>query len=68
MISQNPQVMRSSDDHMLADSQMKKLALKDYRHIFESLGSIVDVAGGGSRGTGTMARITCEAFPKVHSI
>ena len=37
------------------------LVVKDYKPIFEGLGSLVDVGGG----TGTMGMIISEAFPHM---
>ena len=43
---------------------MVNLALKNCSEVFEGIDSIVDVGGG----TGTTARIICEAFPKVKCV
>ncbi|KAG5001188.1 hypothetical protein JHK87_022260 [Glycine soja] len=49
---------------MASDSQMSNLALRDCKLVFEGLESIVDVGGG----TGTTAKIICEAFPNLKCI
>ncbi|XP_050275344.1 isoflavone 4'-O-methyltransferase-like isoform X7 [Quercus robur] len=46
---------------MAIDSRLMNLVVKDYKPIFEGLGSLVDVGGG----TGTVARIISEAFPHM---
>jgi 2,7,4'-trihydroxyisoflavanone 4'-O-methyltransferase/isoflavone 4'-O-methyltransferase len=46
---------------MEADSQMFKLALKDCKHVFEGLETLVDVGGG----TGVVAKLIHEAFPDI---
>ncbi|KAK4594180.1 hypothetical protein RGQ29_018027 [Quercus rubra] len=46
------------------DSRLMNLVVKDYKPIFEGLGSLVDVGGG----TGTIARIISEAFPHMKCI
>ncbi|PNX98923.1 isoflavone 7-O-methyltransferase-like protein [Trifolium pratense] len=48
-------------DAMTADSRMFKLALKENKHVFEGLESLVDVAGG----TGTVTKLIHEAFPNI---
>ncbi|XP_054817695.1 isoflavone-7-O-methyltransferase 6-like [Prosopis cineraria] len=45
-----------------SDSRFLKVTLiRDLDSVFDGLGSIVDVAGGN----GTVAKIICEAFPKL---
>ena len=46
---------------MASDSRLMSLVVKDYKPIFEGLGSLVDVGGG----TGTVAKIISEAFPHM---
>jgi 2,7,4'-trihydroxyisoflavanone 4'-O-methyltransferase/isoflavone 4'-O-methyltransferase len=46
---------------MEADSQMFKLALKDCKHVFEGLETLVDVGGG----TGVVAKLIHEVFPDI---
>ncbi|KAK7252116.1 hypothetical protein RIF29_35849 [Crotalaria pallida] len=46
---------------MAADSHMFKLALKECKHVFENLGSLVDVGGG----TGVVTKLINEAFPHL---
>ncbi|RDY12728.1 Isoflavone 4'-O-methyltransferase, partial [Mucuna pruriens] len=48
-------------DAMAADSQMFKLALNECKHVFQGLGSLVDVGGG----TGVVTRLIHEAFPHL---
>ncbi|KAK7362774.1 hypothetical protein VNO77_04895 [Canavalia gladiata] len=48
-------------DAMAADCQLFKLALKECKHVFEGLGSLVDVGGG----TGGVTKIIHEAFPHL---
>jgi len=52
------------NEGMASDSQMVNLALKNCSEVFEGIDSIVDVGGG----TGTTARIICEAFPKLKCV
>ncbi|KAL9325211.1 hypothetical protein ACSQ67_005856 [Phaseolus vulgaris] len=46
---------------MAADSGMLKIALEECKHVFEGLGSLVDVGGG----TGTLTRLINELFPHM---
>ncbi|CAJ2655681.1 isoflavone 4'-O-methyltransferase-like isoform X2 [Trifolium pratense] len=46
---------------MEADSHMFKLALKDCKHVFEGLETLVDVGGG----TGVVAKLIHEVFPDI---
>ncbi|WJX49287.1 Isoflavone 4'-O-methyltransferase [Trifolium repens] len=46
---------------MEADSQMFKLALKDCKHVFEGLETLVDVGGG----TGVVAKLIHEVLPDI---
>ncbi|XP_004505106.1 isoflavone 4'-O-methyltransferase-like [Cicer arietinum] len=48
-------------DAMAADSQMFKIALKDCKHVFEGVDSLVDVGGG----TGGVTKLINEAFPNI---
>ncbi|KAB1222016.1 Trans-resveratrol di-O-methyltransferase [Morella rubra] len=50
------------NEGMASDSRLMSLVVKDYKSIFEGLGSLVDVGGG----TGIMARIISEAFPHMN--
>lgn len=52
------------NEAMACDSLMVDLALKNSSSVFEGLDSIVDVGGG----TGTTAKIICEAFPKLKCV
>ncbi|XP_061338744.1 isoflavone 4'-O-methyltransferase [Gastrolobium bilobum] len=49
---------------MAADSRIFKLALEECKHVFEGLGSIVDVGGG----TGGVTKLIHEAFPHLKCI
>ena len=59
--NQNSEFSNIFNEAMANDSQLMSLVIKDYKPIFEGLGSLVDVGGG----TGTMARIISEAFPRM---
>lgn len=48
-------------DAMAADSAILKVALRECKHVFEGLSSLVDVGGG----TGVVARLINEAFPHM---
>ncbi|CAJ1939170.1 unnamed protein product [Sphenostylis stenocarpa] len=48
-------------DAMAADSRMFKMALEECKHVFEGLGSLVDVGGGN----GALTRLINEAFPHL---
>ncbi|XP_004505105.1 isoflavone 4'-O-methyltransferase-like [Cicer arietinum] len=48
-------------DAMAADSQIFKIALKDCKHVFEGVESLVDVGGG----TGAVTKLINEAFPNI---
>ncbi|KAG4959854.1 hypothetical protein JHK87_036490 [Glycine soja] len=48
-------------DAMAADSKVFKLALEECKHVFEGLGSLVDVGGG----TGVVTRLISETFPHL---
>ncbi|KAK7340646.1 hypothetical protein VNO77_21355 [Canavalia gladiata] len=63
-LSKNPAYNSSFNEAMTSDSQMSNLALRDCNFAFEGLESIVDVGGG----TGTTAKIICEAFPPLKCI
>ncbi|MCI00313.1 isoflavone 4'-O-methyltransferase-like, partial [Trifolium medium] len=53
--------LRCFQEAMEADSQMFKLALKDCKHVFEGLETLVDVGGG----TGVVAKLIHEIFPDI---
>ncbi|XP_014628502.1 isoflavone-7-O-methyltransferase 6-like [Glycine soja] len=57
----NPEYFRLFNEAMASDSRIVDLALKNCTSVFEGLDPIVDVGGG----TGTTARIICDAFPKL---
>ncbi|KAK7853049.1 trans-resveratrol di-o-methyltransferase [Quercus suber] len=59
--NQNPEYNNIFNEGMASDSRLMNLVVKDYKPIFEGLGSLVDVGGG----TGTVARIISEAFPHM---
>ncbi|XP_041025990.1 trans-resveratrol di-O-methyltransferase-like [Juglans microcarpa x Juglans regia] len=59
--NQNPEYGDTFNEAMASDSRFMRLVVKEYKPIFEGLGSLVDVGGG----TGTMARIISEAFPHI---
>lgn len=59
--NQNPEYNNIFNEGMASDSRLMNLVVKDYKPIFEDLGSLVDVGGG----TGTVARIISEAFPHM---
>ncbi|KAL2329866.1 hypothetical protein Fmac_017447 [Flemingia macrophylla] len=63
-LTKNPAYNESFNEAMASDSQMSNLALKDCKLVFEGLETIVDVGGG----TGTTAKIICEAFPNLKCI
>ncbi|CAL0303877.1 unnamed protein product [Lupinus luteus] len=51
-------------ESMAADSHIFQVALKECKHVFECLGSLVDVGGG----TGDTTRFIHEAFPHIKCI
>ncbi|XP_057950183.1 trans-resveratrol di-O-methyltransferase-like isoform X2 [Malania oleifera] len=59
--NQNPEFNKVFHEAMASDSRLMNIAIRDCRHVFEGLGSLVD-AGGGS---GIVARIISEAFPHL---
>ncbi|XP_075659597.1 trans-resveratrol di-O-methyltransferase-like [Castanea sativa] len=59
--NQNPEYNNIFNEGMASDSRLMNLVVKDYKPIFEGLGSLVDVGGG----TGTVARIISEEFPHM---
>ncbi|GAU40392.1 hypothetical protein TSUD_265360 [Trifolium subterraneum] len=64
MLNKDPEShkwMSLFQEAMEADSQMFKLALKDCKHVFEGLETLVDVGGG----TGVVAKLIQEAFPDI---
>ncbi|KAK7258683.1 hypothetical protein RIF29_24265 [Crotalaria pallida] len=63
-INEDPDRMRRFQESMAADSYMFKLALKECKHVFEGLGSLVDVGGC----TGDTTRLIHEAFPHMKCI
>ncbi|OIW08349.1 hypothetical protein TanjilG_03025 [Lupinus angustifolius] len=60
----DPDALIRFQESMAADSQIFKLALKECKHVFEGLGSLVDVGGG----TGETTRFIHEAFPHIKCI
>ncbi|KAK7362776.1 hypothetical protein VNO77_04897 [Canavalia gladiata] len=60
-MNNNFDVLTVFQDAMAADSQMFKITLKECKHVFEGLGSLVDVGGG----TGGVTKIIHEAFPHL---
>ncbi|XP_028787623.1 isoflavone 7-O-methyltransferase-like [Neltuma alba] len=60
-LAQNPEDLAVFQEAMASDSRFMKLVMKDLESVFDGLNSIVDVGGG----TGTTAKIICEAFPKL---
>ncbi|KAK7257407.1 hypothetical protein RIF29_31371 [Crotalaria pallida] len=60
----DPDSLSSFQESMAADSYMFKLALKKCKHVFEGLGSLVDVGGC----TGETTRCIHEAFPRMKCI
>ncbi|KAL2959084.1 hypothetical protein AAZX31_18G247100 [Glycine max] len=63
-LNKNPALNKSFNEAMASDSQMMNLALRDCNWVFQGLEFIVDVGGG----TGTTAKIICEAFPNLKCI
>ncbi|KAJ0797023.1 putative O-methyltransferase domain, plant methyltransferase dimerization [Helianthus annuus] len=59
--NKNPRYNRLFNDAMASDSQMMSLVVKDCGEIFEGVESLVDVGGG----TGLIAKILLEAFPRM---
>jgi hypothetical protein len=59
--NQSPEYSNIFNEGMASDSRLMSLVVKDYKPIFEGLGSLVDVGGG----TGTVAKIISEAFPHM---
>ncbi|XP_057751323.1 isoflavone 4'-O-methyltransferase-like [Arachis stenosperma] len=60
-LNNNPDCIAMFQDAMAADSYMFKIALKECRHVFENLGSIVDVGGG----TGGVSKLIHQEFPQL---
>ncbi|KAI9095304.1 hypothetical protein K1719_026338 [Acacia pycnantha] len=60
-LDQNPANLAAFQEAMARDSVFTKVALSDLESVFEGLSSVVSVGGG----TGTTAKIICEAFPKL---
>ncbi|MED6132965.1 Isoflavone 4'-O-methyltransferase [Stylosanthes scabra] len=60
-LNNEPDCIKMFQDAMASDSYMFKLALKECRHVFENLGSIVDVGGG----TGGVSRLIHQEFPQL---
>ncbi|KDO43219.1 hypothetical protein CISIN_1g043623mg [Citrus sinensis] len=58
---QNHEFNNLFNQGLASDSQMAKLIIKDCKHIFDGLSSLVEVGGG----TGSFARIISEAFPSI---
>ncbi|KAK4275988.1 hypothetical protein QN277_018992 [Acacia crassicarpa] len=62
LFKQNPADIAVVQEGMASDSRLIKVALiRDFKYVFDGLSSIVDVGGG----TGTVAKIICEAFPNL---
>ena len=59
--NESPKYNNIFNEAMASDSRLMSLVVKDYKSIFEGLGSLVDVGGG----TGTVAKIIFEAFPHI---
>ncbi|KAK7290244.1 hypothetical protein RIF29_04520 [Crotalaria pallida] len=53
--------MKGFQEAMEADSRVLKVALKECKHVFENLESLVDVAGGN----GSVTKLIHEAFPHL---
>ena len=60
-LNNDPDSLNMFQDAMAADSYMFKLALKEVKHVFENLGSLVDVGGG----TGGVTKLIHEDFPHL---
>ncbi|KAI6705249.1 hypothetical protein NL676_008211 [Syzygium grande] len=56
---QNPEFSRAFNGAMAIDSQVMNLVIKDCKHIFQGLNTLVDIGGG----TGTVAKTISEACP-----
>uniref|UniRef100_A0A2N9EPN8 CCHC-type domain-containing protein n=1 Tax=Fagus sylvatica TaxID=28930 RepID=A0A2N9EPN8_FAGSY len=59
--NQSPEYNNIFNEAMASDSRLMSLVVKDYKSIFDGLGSLVDVGGG----TGTVAKIISEEFPHM---
>jgi trans-resveratrol di-O-methyltransferase len=59
--NQSPEYNNIFNEAMASDSRLMSLVVKDYKSIFDGLGSLVDVGGG----TGTVAKIISEEFPHI---
>jgi trans-resveratrol di-O-methyltransferase len=59
--NQSPEFNNIFNEAMASDSRLMSLVVKDYKSIFDGLGSLVDVGGG----TGTVAKIISEEFPHM---
>nr|AYC63501.1 O-methyltransferase [Scoparia dulcis] len=60
--AKNPTFSRMFDETMASDTPMvADVIVRNRRHLFEGLESLVDVAGG----TGTLARAIADAFPQI---
>jgi len=64
LLEKNPEYFSLFNEAMASDSRIVDLALKNCTSVFEGLDSMVDVGGG----TGTTARIICDAFPKLKCV
>ncbi|KAL5793693.1 hypothetical protein ACOSP7_002287 [Xanthoceras sorbifolium] len=61
-IAQQPKLKNLFYDAMSADSQLiASVVMKDCKHVFMGLKSLVDVGGG----TGAMAKVIASAFPHI---
>ncbi|KAK7290247.1 hypothetical protein RIF29_04524 [Crotalaria pallida] len=56
-----PGDLKGFQEAMEADSRLLKVALKECKHVFENLESLVDVAGGN----GSVTKLIHEAFPHL---
>ncbi|KAH1229972.1 Isoflavone 7-O-methyltransferase [Glycine max] len=64
LLEKNPEYFGLFNEAMASDSRIVDLALKNCTSVFEGLDSMVDVGGG----TGTTARIICDAFPELKCV
>ncbi|KAK7245064.1 hypothetical protein RIF29_39895 [Crotalaria pallida] len=63
-LNKDPEYVRGFQGAMEADSRMLKIALKECKHVFENLGSLVDVGGGN----GAATKLIQEVFPNLKCI
>ncbi|KAK7245067.1 hypothetical protein RIF29_39898 [Crotalaria pallida] len=62
--NKDPTMLKTFQEAMEADSCMFKVALKECKHVFENVGSLVDVGGGN----GSVTKLIQEAFPHLKCI